>query len=115
MQFARHEVATTLVKGPSASIEGINSRGSRIRFIQKIPRGGIQAVRRICSRVTVDVETYSTDAVQNIVRTRLIQGAMTQPRSAKRIWDMDGTKSVIPKLQRVSMIPCTIPNVIRMA
>jgi hypothetical protein len=105
IRFARHDVATTLVKGPSASMEGISSRGSRIRFIQKIPRGGIQAVRRIRSRVTVDLETYSTDAVQNTVRIRLIHGAITQPRSAKRIWDMDGIKSVIPKLQRVSMIP----------
>jgi hypothetical protein len=105
MKFARQDVATTLVKGPAASIEGMSSRGSRIRFIQKIPRGGIQAVLRICSRVTVDFETYSTDALQNIVSIRLIQGATTQPRRANNMWESDGMKSVIPKLQRVSIIP----------
>ena len=84
MKFAKHDVATTLVKGP-VSIDGISSRGRRIRFIQTIPRGGIHAVLRICSRVTVDFETYSTDALQNIVSMRLMHGATTQPRRAKKI------------------------------
>jgi len=105
MKFARHDVATTLVKGPAVSIEGMSSRGSKIRFIQKIPRGGIHAVARICSIVTVDFETYSTDALQNIVSIRLIQGATTQPRRANKICDSDGINKVIPKLQRVSIIP----------
>jgi hypothetical protein len=85
MKFARHDVATTLVKGPAASIEGMSSRGSRMRFIQKIPSGGIHAVLRICSRVIVDFETYSTDALQNMVSIRLIQGATMQPRRANNM------------------------------
>jgi hypothetical protein len=91
MKLAKIDVATTLVYGPSVPIEGMSSRGRSRLFIQKIPSGGIHAVRRICSTVIVDRETYSTAAVQKIVRIRLMRGTTRQPISANNIWDSDGT------------------------
>jgi len=87
-QFATTEAATRL--GIVPILIGIISSGMRMRFIQKMPSGGIQAVLRIRSTVTVDCETYSTQALQNTVRARLTQGATTQPSRAKRICDRDG-------------------------
>jgi hypothetical protein len=88
MKFTRTEVATIFVMGPTPT--GIISRGKSMRFAQKIPRGGIHAVLRIRSTVTVDCDTYSTQALQKIVRARLISGATIQPRSAKSICDRSG-------------------------
>ena len=90
MKFAKIDVATTLVYGPSVPMEGIISRGRRITFIQKIPNGGIHALLSMCSMVILDVETYSTDAVQKTVRIRLIKGATMQPRRANNMCDRDG-------------------------
>jgi len=96
-------------------VGGISSRGSKRRFIQNIPRGGIQAVLRIRSTVNVDCDTYSTHPVQKIVSIRLTSGATTQPKRANRIWDSDGIYRESPKLKRVRITPCTIPNVMRIA
>jgi hypothetical protein len=78
------------VYGPSVPIEGIISRGRRRTFIQKIPNGGIHALLSMCSIVIVDLETYSTEAVQKMVSIRLIKGATIQPSSANKICDSDG-------------------------
>jgi hypothetical protein len=103
------------VYGPSVPIEGIISRGSRTTFIQKIPNGGIHAVRRMCSSVIVDLETYSTAALQKIVSSKLIKGATIQPRSAKRMCDREGMYRHIPRLLRVRITPWIILKVIRIA
>jgi hypothetical protein len=52
-------------------------RGIRIRLTQKIPTGGIQAVLSICATVSVDCDTYSTQALQKMAKARLIRGAAT--------------------------------------
>ena len=84
--------------------------GSRIRFTQKTPRGGIQAVFRIFATVSFVADVrYSIQALQNTVRMKLMRGAMMQPNRAK------GAKKMMQKLKRVRMTPCTIPNVIRRA
>ena len=101
--------------GPVDPKDGIISKGRMMRLAQKIPRGGIHAVLRICPTVIVDSDTYSTQALQNMVRTRLIQGATTQPRRAKRIWESDGKYRAMTKLKRVRITAWTTPNVIRMA
>jgi hypothetical protein len=67
------------------TVSGIISRGRRMRFMKKIPTGGIQAVLRIRSTVSVDCDTYSTQALQKIVRSRLRTGATTHPRRANKI------------------------------
>ena len=90
-----------MVIGP----DGIISKGRRMRFTQKMPRGGIQAVLRIRSTVIVDCDTYSTQALQKIVKHRLMHGATMHPRRAKRICDNDGMYRVMPKLKRVRIIP----------
>jgi len=82
-KFTRTEVATIFVMGPIPT--GIISSGRIMIFAKKIPRGGIHAVLRIRSTVMVDCDTYSTQALQKIVRHRLRRGATIQPRSAKRI------------------------------
>jgi hypothetical protein len=102
-KFAITDVATIFVIGPIPT--GIISRGKSMRFTQKIPNGGIQAVLRICSTVTVDCDTYSMHALQKMVRPRLKRGATIQPRRAKSICESDGIYRLIPKLNRVSMIP----------
>jgi hypothetical protein len=53
-----------------------------MRFIQKIPKGGIHALLKICSVVILDFETYSTEALQNTVSIKLILGAIIHPRRA---------------------------------
>jgi len=105
IKFAIMEVAITLVMGPSSPAAGIISKGSSTTFIQNMPRGGIHAVLRIRSTVTVDCDTYSTQPVQNMVRQRLTQGATIHPRSANNICDSDGMYRLIPRLNRVSITP----------
>ena len=102
MKFAIVDVATIFVMTPTVS--GIISKGRSMRFTQKIPSGGIQAVLRIFSTVSVDCDTYSTHPLQKMVRNRLRNGATTHPRRANKICDRDGIYSVIPKLKRVSIM-----------
>jgi hypothetical protein len=85
------DVATIMLSGPSSSVDGMSSNGRRRTFMQKIPRGGIHAVLRICSIVRVDFELYSTAALQKMVRRRLRKGATMQPRRANRTRDNSGT------------------------
>jgi hypothetical protein len=103
MKLAMTDVATIFVMGPIPT--GIISKGRSKRFTQKIPIGGIHAVLRICSTVIVDCDTYSTQALQKMVRQKLIIGATIQPSRANRICDRDGIYRVIPKLNRVSITP----------
>jgi hypothetical protein len=69
---------------------GLISRGSKRRLRQKIPRGGIHAVLRLCSTVMVDCETYSTQQLQKMVRARLTIGATIHPKRENRMCDREG-------------------------
>jgi hypothetical protein len=93
---------------------GILFRGRSTRFTQKTPSGGIHAVVSMRPTVITDCDgelTYSTQALQNIVRMKLSRGATMHPKSAKGA----GKKRMRLKLNRVSMTPWTIPKVIRRA
>jgi hypothetical protein len=92
------EVATRVLMGPVNPREGIISRGRITSEAQKTPKGGIQAVLRIRVTVTVDCDTYSTQALQKIVRTRLMRGVMINPKSPKRKWEKAGKKRARAKL-----------------
>jgi hypothetical protein len=61
-----------------------------MRFMQKIPSGGIHALLKICSGVIVDFDTYSTEALQKSVSIKLITGATIHPRRANSIRERDG-------------------------
>jgi hypothetical protein len=114
-KFMRIEVIKSVLIGPVNPRAGIISRGKMMRFTQNTPSGGIQAVLRIRATVSVDCDTYSIHALQNIVSRRLIIGITTHPNRANRSCDSDGKKRASPKLKRVSITPCTMPNVIRRA
>jgi len=100
----RTEVATRIFSGLEKPSEGIISSGRITRLAQNIPSGGIQAVLRIRVTVSLDCDTYSTQALQNTARQRLRRGAMTQPKRPKRNWD-EGKKRARAKLSRVRMTP----------
>jgi hypothetical protein len=114
-QFTQTEVATRVLMGPVNPRAGIISRGRIMSETQKTPKGGIHAVLRMRAAVRVDCDTYSTQALQKIVRIRLISGAMMNPKRPKRKWEKAGKKRARAKLKRVRITPWTTPNVRRRA
>jgi hypothetical protein len=101
----RIDVIKSVLIGPVNPRAGIISKGKIVRFTQKTPSGGIHAVLRIRATVSVDCDTYSIHALQNIVSRRLIKGITTQPNRANKNCDSDGKNRARPKLKRVSMTP----------
>jgi hypothetical protein len=109
-KFTVIDVITRILIGPRS---GIEPSGRRIRLIMKIPIGGIQEVSKICVMVKDDFDTYSTHPLQNIVRKRLRMGIIIHPKRGNS--ENDGKNIARPKLHRVIITLCTIPNVIRRA
>jgi hypothetical protein len=96
------DVITRVLTGPRNPREGIISRGKITRLIPITPRGGIKDHRKICFQVTVDLDTYSTQTLQKILRIRLRAGASTHPKRLKRKWLKDGNRNARQKLKIVS-------------
>jgi len=111
-KFIIIDVRRRVLTGPSP---GSISSGSIISATQNVPRGGIQAVLRICATVRVDFDKYSIHPLQNMVRARLTNGITTHPKRANRNCVRDGKNRARAKLQRVRITLCTMPNVMRRA
>jgi len=101
IQFMIMDVMKMFVIGSENPREGMSSSGRISTFRQRIHRGGIHTVCSIFLTVIVVCEMYSTHALQNIARQRLIQGAITQPNRAKDMCDRDGMKREMEKQNSV--------------
>jgi hypothetical protein len=115
MKFATIDVTTRVFTGPRKPSWGIISRGRIRSETPKTPRAGSHTLLRIRFHVSVDVDTYSTHALQKVARRRLKRGARIHPKRLKRKWLKDGTRNARAKLKRVRSVAWTTPNVRRTA